>query len=376
MINNLGFLINNLGFSGAEGVFSTLVNNLSKRNPTLNIFVFLLDDHIKYKINKKIKLKIIGKNEGNIKNTISIYKQSKKLKNYINENEIRVVLSFLTRSNYVNLISKFLGAQHYTIINVRNNMSHTYLNNSFKGFLNRILIKFLFKHADKIISASLGVKDDLVNKFQLKESSIKNIYNPYDIQAIEVKSKEIIEDKWLDDPKIKVIISIGRLEEHKRIEDLINAFKICYQSNSNIRLIILGKGSNKLKLENLSQRIKLAPVIKFYGEVNNPFSYLARSEAFVLSSEREGFPNVLVEAMICYCPVISTNCPSGPKEILDDGLHGAIIKVGDVISLAEEIKNIVNKENDMSIIINARKRAESFSMSSIIPQYEKELKVE
>ena len=146
---------------------------------------------------------------------------------------------------------------------------------------------------------------------------------------------------------------------------MIKAFSIV-RKHRLTRLIILGEGEQRTKLEALVQELGLNDDVSMPGFVDNPFAYMSKASVFVLSSLSEGFGNVLVEAMACGCPVVSTDCPGGPAEILENGKYGSLVPVGDVELLAKEIINIINFPTNEEMLSN---RAMRFSLGTICDKY-------
>jgi glycosyltransferase involved in cell wall biosynthesis len=137
-------------------------------------------------------------------------------------------------------------------------------------------------------------------------------------------------------------------------------------------LIILGRGDKKEELKNLARNLNIDEYVTFLGFQSNPYGLVARSNLFVLSSLWEGFPNALIEAMACRIPVISTDCSSGPKEIITSGVNGLLVPVGDVDILADAIlKVLTDKELSNKIAKNGRKRVMDFEAKKVVREYEK-----
>ena len=354
-MKKVAFLINSMAGGGSERVVSILLKNLSRENK--QFFLILLEDKICYNIPKDVK--IIKLN--------SRFLGFLKLKRIIKENKIDTVISFLERSNYINILAKKFGAGHKTYIGERCNASEYYSDKSLKSFIALFLIRKLYKKADLIIVNSYGIKDMLVKDFKLSEKKIKTIYNPVDIQEISELAKIPLNNQEIF--RYPVIITVGRLIKEKGHKCLINAFKQVQEQISEAKLVILGEGGLEKDLKELAKELKLE--VCFLGFQKNPFKFLARSEVFVLSSLTEGFPNSLVEAMACSIPVISTDCPSGPNEIIQDQENGILIPVNDEKILAESILKILkNQSLADKLSVNGRRKVEDFSVKNIIDQYE------
>jgi glycosyltransferase involved in cell wall biosynthesis len=163
------------------------------------------------------------------------------------------------------------------------------------------------------------------------------IYNP-SVMASEVleKAKSPLDHPWFKPDQPPVLIAIGRLEQQKDYPTMIKAFAEVRQAQP-ARLLILGEGRDRISLEKLIKEYGLDQDVSLPGFVSNPYAYLSRADLFVLSSRWEGLPTVLIEALCCGTQVVSTDCPSGPREILKDGKYGRLTPVGDVGALAAAI---------------------------------------
>jgi glycosyltransferase involved in cell wall biosynthesis len=236
--------------------------------------------------------------------------------------------------------------------------------------INRFLIGKLYPSSQSIIAVSYGVKRDLIENFNIPEEKVSVIYNPYDIDDIKIKSQEEVKHKWLNNQEYQTIITVGHLEKPKNYTLLIKAYKKAIEELPNARLIIIGEGSELKRLTNLVSIFDLTNKIDFTGKLKNPFSYISRADLFVLSSDTEGFPNVLVEAMICGCPVISTDCPSGPNEIIEHGKNGILVPTADEKAMSEAIISLI-QDNELrnSLIAYAKYSAHNYSLEIILKQY-------
>ena len=174
----------------------------------------------------------------------------------------------------------------------------------------------------------------------VSKSKIHTIYTPVITPELLAKSKEVAAHPWLQTSEIPVILGVGRLTEQKDFQTLIRAFAILRQELE-LRLIILGEGDERTMLESLAQDLGVDRDIDLPGYLENPYSYMHQASVFVLSSAWEGLPTVLIGALACGCPIVSTDCPGGIREILLDGVYGEIVPVGDVQSMAEAICKII-----------------------------------
>ena len=181
--------------------------------------------------------------------------------------------------------------------------------------------------------------------------------------------KEKIKDEWLDDPKLKVILSVGRLVPLKNHPFLIESFNDVYAQNKNVRLIIVGEGPESQRLYEMISILNLEKVIKFVNFQNNIHPYYANADVFALTSNWEGFGNVIVEALSAGLPVVATDCPGGPRMILEDGKYGQLVPVGDKKLFVNALIDALEKPiPDRDVL---RNYAENYTVSRIASSYYK-----
>lgn len=362
------FLINSLTGGGAERVVQTLANYLNKKNRCQIIVVTLetLDDA--YTLDASIKKRtlksgIICRGLGKI---LSIPIQAYEFVCILREEKPDVSISFLVRSNLVHTLSRWFGNKNPILISERNTSQNQYKSGGLKDRIMRWLVGWLYPQADGVSAISNGVKENLLS-FGVCPSKIKVIHNPQPLQelyrmALESPSVQIRQD-------VHSLITIGRLVDQKDHDTLIKAFAKV-KKNIDACLYIIGNGPNRKKLENLAQTLDIGDAIRFLGWQSNPFALLKQADLFVLSSLFEGFGNVLVEAMACGLPVVSTDCPSGPREILKDGEAGILVPVGDVDALAQAMTTLLSEPQSRAEYARKGKdRAKEFDVSLIAQEY-------
>lgn len=357
---------------GAERVISLILKELDKMQ-NINVHFIMLEDGSEYEIPSKIKPIVFSSTpKSGIKKLIELPFSAWKLKRYIKDNHIETVMSFLYRPNYINILSTLFGSKHKSIINIRSTTSR-YKKEGLLGKVNLFLVKCLFNQADIIISNSKGVDEDLKLLMSIT-SDTKVIHNPVDLEYINSK-KKVCEDSvfdFLNDKKY--IISVGRLISLKRNNDLLAAFYELQKKDDDLELIFLGDGDLKDILISYSKELEIEDKVHFLGNVENPFYYLYHSNLFVLNSEIEGFPNVLIEAMACGLPVISSDCKSGPREILGNEEYGLLYPVENVSALVEKMKQFLYGDIDLD---NMEKknlyRLEDFNINKIMGEFKQVL---
>ena len=211
---------------------------------------------------------------------------------------------------------------------------------TFKKWSWYIPMRWLYPKADEIIAVSKGVAEDLARITGLNSQRITVIANPVITPRVKRLAKSEADHPWLRKKDLPVILGVGRLTRQKDFPTLIKAFARLHVQRR-CRLIILGEGKDKQKLTNLAEELNVADDLDFPGFVDNPYAYMNSSDLFVLSSIWEGSPNVLTEAMGLGVPVVATDCPSGPAEILQEGHYGPLVNMGDVEGLAEAMQTVL-----------------------------------
>lgn len=325
MKKNVGLLISNLNGGGAERVVSRLSTILKE---DYNIHVILFDaSSINYEYNGRLINMNVGANKGNAFSKISLLlNRVRILRKIKKEEKLDLVISFLDSPNLVNILSKNKDCK--TIVSVRNFLGKEKQTSRITKISN-IIMKQLYKQSDGVISVSKQITEFLIESYRVNEKNIKTIYNPFDVKMIEKLSLEPIEEEYRDFMSSdKIFVSVGRQSYQKGFWHLLKAFKLVHDKDSEARLLIVGRDEGN-SVENMITSLGLEESVLLTGYNQNPFKFIRNSKIYVLSSLFEGFPNALVEAMACGCPVIAADCQSGPREIL--------ISESDLISNINEI---------------------------------------
>src|SRR5690625_3087537 len=235
-----------------------------------------------------------------------------KLAKCIRKEKPDLLFSTINANNIILLLASILSLRKVpTIVREANNRTQS----GSVSFMNKGMPNILYNNfSKKVIALSDGVKNDLAKNFHVKENKIDVIYNPIEVDKIKKLSRDEVRELNKNGEE-RVIISVGRLVEQKDFRTLLNAFSRVSQI-INSRLIILGKGPQECELTELSKDLGIEEKVSFLGFKNNPYKYMSKADVFILSSQWEGFGHVIVEAMATGTPVISTNCNSGPAEII------------------------------------------------------------
>lgn len=313
MKKKVGLLISSLNGGGAERVVSRLSTIL---NSEYDIYLLLFDTkNIKYDYKGKIiDIKAPANSKGLLSKIKLLMQRTYRTKAIKKTENLDIVISFLDSPNIVNILSKNKGCK--VAISIRN---YTDIGKKPSRILKlaNFFMKRLYKKADLVIPVSKEISKMLFEKYFISKSKLKVIYNPYDIIDIERLANEDIEDKYENFMRSeKIFISVGRQVYQKGYLHLVKAFKLVLEKEPDAKLIIIGSGNNDVKLMKLINDLGIENRVLLTGFQKNPFKFIKKSQVYIMTSLFEGFPNALVEAMACGCPVISTDCKSGPKEIL------------------------------------------------------------
>lgn len=227
------------------------------------------------------------------------------------------------------------------------------------------LVRRSYPTADGIIAVSASVARDLVRVTGLAPERVTTIHNPVATAEIERQAQVDLDHPWFASGEPPVVLGAGKLKPQKDFATLVTAFARVRATHPT-RVVILGEGEERARLLRVAQRLGVADGVALPGFVANPFAYMARAAVFVLSSAWEGFSNVLAEALACSCPVVSTNCPGGPAELLDDGVYGPLVPVGDADALAAAIVHVLRRPPDRERL---RARARAFSVERAAEEY-------
>jgi glycosyltransferase involved in cell wall biosynthesis len=274
----------------------------------------------------------------------------------------RVVLSALANADQaVALIAPLLRLRSF--IAVHSTMSRQYANIADASILARKnRVRKLYRRVTGLIGCGKAVAVDADEFLQLPKGTVVPIYNPVVYPELLVQAEEAVNHPWYSSG-VPVIISVGRLAGVKDFENLITAFNIVRQV-IDCRLIILGEGEERADLENLIYSLDLEELVQLEGFCANPYAYISKSSLFVLSSRYEGLPSALIESLACGTPAVSTDCPSGPQEILEGGRYGRLVPIEDSEALALAIIDAL--KNPLVPPVESWKR---FQADIVVKQY-------
>lgn len=280
--------------------------------------------------------------------------------------------SMFTATPPLNILSilaqKLSGMRTKVVISERSDTMREFRDGGLQPYkLSFLLIPFTYRFAHAIVAVSKGVATGLQKFAWINDEKINVIYNPAFDSSLQYQLAESVDEPWLMIKDVPVILSAGRLAEQKNFPLLLNALNILKNKGSSFRLIIIGDGPLRNPLQEMILKLGLTNHVKMVGFKINPIAWISKSDVFVMSSAWEGFGNILVDALAAGTTIVSTDCPSGPSEILADGKYGYLTSVSDPLQMAEKIEYAFNNPIPKPLLLE---RAKSFERSLIMKQYE------
>ena len=259
------------------------------------------------------------------------------LAQYLKQGDIDVLVGY--QSGAVALFAKWRAGVDTPVI-VREStvpsIAYKYESKTWSFFKKRVK-SFAFSRADAVVSVSQGASDDLTDNFGVPESMIEVIYNPAIPEHVESLKFEKIEHSWFDESStVPVVVSVGRLTREKDCPTTLRAVAELSKTRE-VRLVMVGDGPLLQDLQVLAAELGIEPSVWFAGHQRNPYRFMGQSSVFVLTSIYEGIANVLAEALASGAPVVATDCPTGPTEVLLGGRAGLLVPVGDQVAVANAI---------------------------------------
>ncbi len=350
-------VINSLAGGGAERVFTTLASDLARFRDHCDFAVALLDneDVEAYALPAWIDVHRLASKGSLLPSVAGLRKLVSRLRPDI-------CLSFLTRANFAAVIA-CRAQPGKAIISERVNTT-AHLSGGPKSAISRALVRLLYPRADAVVAVSDGVKETLCREYGVASDRVAVIPNPFDIARIETLAAEpppfAVSDKdWA---------TMGRLVPTKNTALAIRAF---VRARPEGRLLVLGDGPLRQEIEDLIDQSGIRDRVSLCGFLANPYAVVSRCEGYILPSNAEGFPNAMVEAMALGKPVVATDCPSGPAEVLQAritqdepafGHGGLLVKCGDEKMMAAAIQSMADEGLREQLGNAARKRAADFSV--------------
>ena len=287
-----------------------------------------------------------------------------KLMRYLRRAGPEVVVANGARSIILAMLARWFTRRFILIARIPVNLSAGLATVTLKWRIIGAVQASLLPRADAIITNSVGSSEDIAHSLPAASHKVHTIHNPVVQPSMAYEASKPVDHPWFRS-HATIILAVGRLEPPKDHATLIRAFALVGQQRK-VRLIVLGEGNERRNLVKLTHELGVAHKVDFPGFHANPFAFMAKSRLFVLSSIREGMPNVLIQAMACGTPVVSMDCPSGPREVLEDGRWGPLVPVGDARLLADAMSGTLDNPPPPAPLIA---RAAAFSEEASIQAY-------
>ena len=288
------------------------------------------------------------------------------LSRYLRREQPPVIFSAGSYANLAALLARRLaGSETRVVLSEQNPLSWSCRHPGRRKLLLPLLARRYYPAADEIVACSQGVADDVAAFARVPHGRITTIHNPVVTDALLAAAQEPLDHPWFAAGAPPVVLGVGRLAVQKDFATLLRAFA-WLRTRRPIRLLLLGEGGERAALEGLARRLGVAADVALPGFAANPLAYMARAGVLALSSIYEGFGNVLVEALACGRAIVSTDCPGGPREILNGGRYGELVPVGDDVAMAAALERALDQPPDSAA---QRRRAADFAADRIAEQY-------
>lgn len=343
---HIALFLPSLRGGGAERVMVTLANGIADCGYRVDLVVTKAEGPYLKDVASKVRVVDLGASR--------VLFSLPPLVRYLRKERPAALLSALNHANVIALLARKISLSPTRIIvSEHNSLSASQASAIIgRGRLVPWFMQFLYPDAAGIVAVSSGVADDLALIIGLKRERIDVIYNPIVTNDLFKLSRQPVDTSGLKNIEQPIVLAVGRLTKQKGFQTLVQSFAKVRKQRS-VTLVILGEGELRSQLEELVRQLDLTDDVAFPGFVENPYGWMRASSLFVLSSAWEGFGNVLVEAMACGTPVISTDCPSGPAEILENGKWGRLVPVGDVDALAQAIVATLDASTHPDVAVRA-----------------------
>ena len=281
-----------------------------------------------------------------------------------------VVISFIEYPNFATLVARLCSVVRPPVLVSERGYTAKFQSRQNLRWLRRQIVKLVYPSAVQVLAVSDGLAAHLVEAFGLPGRKVHAIHNGIDVADIRRRAETPVDEVDVFRSGEPVFVACGRFVPEKNYPMLLRAFRNVLDHYVS-RLVILGEGKLQSDCEVLARDLGLAEHVVFLGFQENPYKFMARAYALILSSLHEGFPNVLVEAMACGTPVISTRCPSGPDEMITDGENGLLVPVDDIEAMTEAMKRLI-EDNALheSLSEAGLRRAQDFTVEKMVKSYE------
>ena len=359
------FFIPDLSVGGAERVTVNIVNGLARRGFNIELLVSRNRGPLRAELDDSIPVRELWPYRTSL---LGVAAHIPALTTYFRKKRPAIFIPQLEHPSIVSLVAAGISQTDCIVVPTQHSSFGPTIDETLKDGIVHTLVPHLYPRADGVIAVSSGVATSLVNNMALGPKDITVLHNPVEVEDIMPLSKEEAPHQWLADPDIEAIVFVGRLAAQKDLLTWIDVFHELHSKRPRTRGIIVGTGPKQGELQDYAREMGLEESISFPGFVKNQYAYMGHADAFLLTSHYEGLPTVLIEAMASGCPVVSTDCPSGPREILRDGELGPLAPIGDVQHLVQSLELVLSEPPSAEFLIE---RAMDFSPETVFERYER-----
>ena len=358
----LAFFIPTMNLGGAQQVTVTIANGLAARGYSVDLVLARGTGPLLARVDSAVSVVDL---ETPVVPGVGVLAAIPALRAYLRRERPDVLFAAMMNANVVGVLADAVAGVGTRLVLTEHNTFGVR-----PGLRDRVtarLASVLYPQADHVVGVSRGVVDSIVDGTGVADDQVSVLYNPIDVEAISAAAGEGLDDEARELMEGDVIFTVGRLEDAKDHAMLLRAFRRVREERPWVKLVVGGSGSNREELESLATEFGLDDAVTFVGYVDNAYAYMAAASVFALSSKHEGLPTVLLEALACETPIVSTDCPSGPREILADGRYGRLTPVGDDAAFAEAILGTLDAPVPAAALGT---RAEDFSLDAVLSEYE------
>ena len=355
---DVALFVGTLGGGGAERVMVDIGRGLARRGVTVDLVVIRAEGPYLEIVPPEVRLVDLKS-----RRTATCLP---KFVRYLRRESPKALLATLETPMVLALAARASSARGVRVVlRQASTFSVIFAHASLKDRLIMRMLKLLMPSADAVVTNSLGAAEDLGRSVPRIAERVEVVPNPVVTPELAEQASQPVGHPWFSDDGVPVILSVGRLVPLKDHAMLLRAFARVVNSHP-ARLVILGEGSERGKLLRLAQELGVAEGFDVPGFQVNPFAYMSKARLLVHSSRYEGFPNVLVQAMACGTPVVSTDCEHGPREILEDGKWGRLVPVGDSDAMVEAIIGTLRDPMEPGRLVS---RASVYSAEASVDRY-------
>ncbi len=356
--SSVALFLPSLVVGGAERMMLNIATGLSQRGHDVDLVLVNAEGNFLKDVPEDVRLVDLKASR--------VLTSLPKLIRYLRRSEPDVLLSTITPTNVVSVWATLvpgIDVKHVVRVARPESEAAEVQDNTKKEQATAALARRFYPYADEVVAISEGVADDLQSNTSLDR--IRVIYNPVVTESLKQQAEEPVNHPWFT-KDVPVILSVGRLVDQKDFATLIRAFARL-RENREAKLVIYGDGDRRPELERLVRQLELEADVDLPGFTNNPYKYMKNADVFVNSAKHEGFGNVIIETMACGTPIVATDCPGAPAELLGYGKFGELVPVGDSETMAETIGTMVDNPTSSEQL---RERAAEFSLEGAIEKYE------